>query len=103
MLAVYAVYDFWPSMWWPKNRPTVIPGSNTWMALRGTKADVDRIANFMISEQEASGSKSKLTLASRMLWSVMNEHTDNSVKASLARKASTAMLLKSQPVGSQLQ
>jgi hypothetical protein len=60
-------------------------------------ADADRMADFLISEQEAAARNdlSKLTLPSRILWWAIDVHTDDKVKVSLAKKASTSIALKS--------
>jgi len=65
--------------------------------VRGSQDDADRIANFLISEQESAARKgsTKLTLPSRILWWAIDDYTDDNVKIALAKKASTAIALKS--------
>jgi hypothetical protein len=96
MLVGYAVYDLWPESCWPKTRDTTVPQDVRWVKLRGNRADADRIADFLIREQEFAATKRsrKLTVASRILWWSVDIYTDRNVKVALAMKASTAMPLK---------
>lgn len=96
ILVGYGAYDLLPATCWPKNRPTIIPQYEPWVRMRGTQADIDRIGDFLISEQEAAAKKGlkRLTTASNILWLAIDDYTDDKLKASLAKKASTAMALK---------
>lgn len=97
MLVGYGVYDLWPQTCWPKARRTVVPQYEPWIRVRGTPAEADRITDFLISEQEAAtrNGSNKLSTASSVLWLAVDDYTDDMMKVSLAKKASTAMLLKS--------